>query len=373
MSRWTRTALLAVAALVAGCAGDDEPTQRGDLLVRADRIFDGTRMIGEGAVLVRGSEIVAVGDLDAEAKRTIDLGDATLMPGVIDLHVHLLGQGMLAGGVTTARDLGAPISVLPQPDVRPGHLRVLAAGPIVTVPGGYPTPVFGSAIALDVRGPADARRAVRMLANRGADVIKISLEPGPGWPMLSTAEVSAIVAEAHARDLTVVAHARGVSGPPIALDGGVDELVHLPCSPTPVRLLRELGRRRIPIVATIHVQGGGGGCTENARAFLRAGGKLLYGSDFGNPGIPPGVDVEELQLMAHVGLSRLEVLRAATSEAGRQVGLEPLGRLVSGAPADLLGVKGDPTRNLATLARPILVVAGGRAVVAEGRIDLPPE
>jgi imidazolonepropionase-like amidohydrolase len=241
--------------------------------------------------------------------------------------VHFLGQGLLVGGVTTVRDLGAPLDVLPLPDHVPGRLRVLAAGPLVTVPGGYPSPVHGAAIALNVRGPADARTAVRTLARRGAAIVKVSLEPGtmygPGWPILSAAELGALVDEAHARGLKVTAHAQGV-GVRRALDAGVDELAHMPCGQAPAALVREVARRRIPIVGTLHVYGGG--CGQNAREFVRAGGKLLYGSDFGNPGIPSGIDVEELELMAHAGLSRLAVLRAATSEAGRQLDWHRSGR-----------------------------------------------
>jgi imidazolonepropionase-like amidohydrolase len=167
----------------------------------------------------------------------------------------------------------------------------------------------------------------------------------------------------------VTAHAQGV-GIRRALDAGVDELAHMPCGQAPAALVREVARRGIPIVGTLHVYGGG--CGQNAREFVRAGGKLLYGSDFGNPGIPSGIDVEELELMAHAGLSRLAVLRAATSKAGRQLGLAPLGTLVAGAPADVVGVRGDPVRDLATLKEPLLVVAGGHPVVAEGKVDLPP-
>lgn len=239
---------------------------------------------------------------------------------------------------------------------------MLAAGPLVTVPGGYPAPVHSPQIALNVRGPADARRAVRTLAARGAAVIKVSLEPGSGWgsgwPMLSTEELRALVGEAHARGLEVTAHAQG-RGVRIALDAGVDELAHMPCAQLPSDVVRELARR-VAIVATLHVYSGG--CLLNARAFVGAGGKLLYGSDFGNPGIPPRIDVEELRLMAYVGLSRVEALRTATSEAGRQLGLAPLGTLAAGAPADIVAVRGDPLRDLGTLEQPLLVVAGGRVV-----------
>jgi imidazolonepropionase-like amidohydrolase len=365
------------AALATGCAGDEGPRVSGDLLLTADRVFDGTRMLGEGAVLVRGSEIVAVGELDADARRTIDLGDATILPGFIDLHVHDFGEGMLAAGVTTVRDLGAPMAALPAPKPRPGRVRVLAAGPLVTVPGGYPTPVWGASIALPVRGPGAAARAVRTLAARGAAVVKIALEPGVAgerWPMLSPRELRAILAEARRRRLPVVAHVHEDEGARRALAAGVTELAHGVCETVEPELMRTLARRNVAVVGTLHVHETFRcfGAVENAKLFVDAGGELLYGSDFGNPGIPAGIDVAELELMVRAGLSRLEAVRSGTSEAGRRLGLAPLGTLVAGAPADVIAVRGDPLQDLGALAEPILVVAGGHAVVAEGRVDLPP-
>jgi imidazolonepropionase-like amidohydrolase len=209
---------------------------------------------------------------------------------------------------------------------------------------------------------------VRTLAERGAAIVKVSLEPGPGWPMLSPEELDALLDEAHARGLKVVAHAQA-QGTRLALDAGVDELAHMPCGGASAPFVAEVARRGIPVVATLHVYGG---CRANARALMSAGGTLLYGSDFGNPGIPAGIDVEELRLMVEAGLSRLAVLRTATAVAGRLLGLAPLGTLVPGAPADIVGVRGVPTQNPATLGEPILIVAGGHPVVAEGELDLPP-
>jgi imidazolonepropionase-like amidohydrolase len=373
VSHWSKAATVAVAALVAGCAGGGGSGPSGDLLLRADRIFDGTRMLGDGAVLVRGSKVVAVGASDAEATRTIDLGDATLLPGFIDLHVHQFGEGMLAGGVTTVRDLGVPIAFLPPPRARPGALRILAAGPLVTVPGGYPTPVHGPAVALNVRGPEGARRAVRMLAARGAAVVKVSLEPGPGWPMLSPAELDALVEEAHARGLKVVAHAQA-EGVRLALDGGVDELAHMPCGPTDATVMRSLARRGIEIVGTLHVleQFCGTDALLNARAFVEAGGTLLYGSDYGVSGIPGGIDVEELRLMVSAGLSRREAIVNATSRAAEQLPVDGLGVLREGGPADVVAVRGDPLADLGVLASPVLVVVRGAVVVDGPRLNLPP-
>ena len=162
-------ALLLVA--LAGCGGGEPEA---DLLIRADRLFDGERVVEPGAVLVAGDRIVSAGsEVSGEAKRTIELGDATVLPGFIDLHVHVSGASVLRRGVTTARDLGGPIEVLDLPE--PSPQRLLRAGPIVTAPDGYPIPVFGREIALEVRSPSRARAAVRDLARRGADVILYAL------------------------------------------------------------------------------------------------------------------------------------------------------------------------------------------------------
>ena len=344
----------------ASCGGGGRPS--GDVLVTAERLFDGTAFHEPGAVLVRGGEVVAVGgSLHADAPRTIALGDATILPGFVDLHAHLQA-GMLHGGVTTVRNLGAPLPELRRVGREDG-LRVLRAGPILSVAGGYPSTVFPPDLALNVRGPGDARSAVRMLARRGAAVIKISLNSDWGlWPMLSVAEVRAIVSEAHRRGLAVTAHAVGPDGVRRALAGGVDELAHMPCGALDDQI-RTIVARQIPVVATLHVeQLAFGGCQAVALRLVALGGELLYGSDVGNRGIPLGIDVAELRLLEEAGLTPVEVLAAATSRAGAELGLAPLGTLAAGAPADVVVVRGDARRLGSALASPLLVVAGGRVV-----------
>ncbi|MBA3330996.1 MAG: amidohydrolase family protein [Actinobacteria bacterium] len=345
-----RAAVACLALLLVGCAGD-RPVH-GDLLVTADRVFDGERVIEEGAVLIDGRSIARVGrraDLDVEAERTIALGDATLLPGLIDLHVHAssaLPELLLANGLTTVRDLAAPISLLRAPRERSGRLRVLGAGPIVTAaPNGYPITAHGAPLGEPVAGVVGARASVRKLVRRGASVIKIALEPSGGLPLLSLAEARAIVDEAHRADRIVTAHVTERRGARLALEAGVDELAHMPCMEDDDRLMADLARARLPVVATLHVEREAGPAfcpagMANARTFVRAGGQLLYGSDMGNPGIPFGVDVEELRLLRRAGLSAREVLWAATADAGRRLGRAPLGSLVAGAPADLLPSRG---------------------------------
>jgi imidazolonepropionase-like amidohydrolase len=347
-----RAALAAALVAALGCAPAAHAQQRGDILITATRLFDGTRMRAPGAVLIRGNRIVAVaGRLSAKATHVYRYGNATILPGFVDLHVHRETHATLARGVTTVRNLGAPID-----DVHPvqldAGLRVLWAGPLITVPGGYPTPYWGPSIALNVTTPDEGRQAVDDLAARGAAVIKIALEPGRGWPMLSVDEVRAIVSEAHVHQLIVTAHAIR-AGIAIALAGGVDELAHSPAATA--AQLEEIVARHIPVVATLQVTG----CTAEAKRIVKLGGTLLYGTDDGNPGIPDGIDVDELDLMVVAGLTPTQALAAATSKAAAEAGLAPLGRLVSGAVADVVVVHGD-ARKLGNLRdRPRLVVSSG--------------
>jgi imidazolonepropionase-like amidohydrolase len=130
--------------------------------------------------------------------------------------------------------------------------------------------------------------------------------------------------------------------------------------------MRELAEAGMEIVATLHVLTlvvGCAGLMENARDFREAGGALLYGSDFGVVGIPAGVVVEELELLAQSGLGKVGALRAATTEAAKVLPVDGVGRLAKGMRADVVAVRGDPTRDLGTLAEPVLIVR-------EGRIDL---
>jgi imidazolonepropionase-like amidohydrolase len=359
----------------AGCGGDG-PVEA-DLIVSAERVFDGRELIADGAVAIRDERIVAVGkheELDVEPRRSIALEDATLIPGLVDLHVHGLGEGQRYSAVTTVRDVGAPEAALTFVDERPGSPRVVFAGPLLTVPGGYPIPVHGESVAGVVRDVDEARAAVRRLAELGAGVIKVSLESGGrGWPMLSSAQLEAIVDEAHAHDLPVTAHVSATSTARMALDAGVDELAHMPCFGDDTELMRDLADAEVEIVGTLHVVSGSIRCPvlDYASAFVEAGGTLLYGSDYGNPGIPLGADVGELRLMVRAGLTPREALTNATARAGEQLRIEKVGTLQVDAPADLVAVDGDVFTDLGSLEVPRLVIVRGQFVVENGRLRLP--
>jgi imidazolonepropionase-like amidohydrolase len=325
-------------------------------------VFDGVRLVPGNAVLVRGGRVAAIGGWTALrplATRTRRFPGATILPGFVDLHVHIDPSYGVRGGVTTVRNLGEPLTSLPhRPDV-PGRQRERSAGPIVSVPGGYPSIWWGDGFELDV-GPQSPEQVVATLAGRHADVVKIALEPGPGtWPMLSAEQVRALVAAAHTRGLRVTAHVQGRRGLEVAIAGGVDELAHMPCEDRLAEELRDLAQRDVPIVATLRVQTAR--CAwrvANTRAFAQAGGTVLYGSDYGVPGVPLGIDDGELRLLRQALGDNRAVLVAATSAAGARIG-GGIGRLAPGGPADLFVVRGNPLANLNALADVALVLVGG--------------
>jgi imidazolonepropionase-like amidohydrolase len=355
---WGLAALTAAAALAA-CGNDRQDV---DLLVTAPRLFDGERMLSDAAVAIRGDEIVAAGereDVAVDAARTIRLRDATLLPGLVDLHTHGLGRGQAGSIVTSVRDLGSKDGSLPLREPERGP-RVFAAGPLITAPNGYPIPVHGPGVAHVVRTPAEAREYVRSLADRGAAVIKVSLQFG--FPVITFPVLRALVEEAHARDLRITAHVGEGRGARMALAAGVDELAHMPCGEDR-ELMRALADAGMEVVATLFVIRHVVGCpglTENARFFRRFGGTLLYGSDYGVRDVPAGVAMEELELLAETGLKPIGALRAATARAGEVLGVDGLGRLAKGSPADVVAVRGDPTRRLDALQDPVLLVLRGR-------------
>jgi imidazolonepropionase-like amidohydrolase len=269
--------------------------------------------------------------------------------------------------VTTTRNVGGAEAALRPPYAKRGYPRIVSAGPMITVPGGYPTG-REPAISAPVRSAAEARAKVASLVRKGASLIKIALlaeSQGRALPTLSLEEVQAIVAEAHAHHRIVTAHVLEGKGLDLALAGGVDELAHMPCSGVSEDQLKTLSARRIPVVGTIHInrlffRSQCPDALTNAQKFVQAGGNLLYGTDI--PGVVATLDVTELGLMQQAGMTQIQVLRAATSGAGKELGMKPLGSLVPGAPADLLVVKGDPTRSPRALSRPLFVMARGQQI-----------
>ncbi len=367
------------------------------LLISAARVFDGYTLRNDAAVLISDGKVARIDGReafnDSDAPR-LDLGDATLLPGFIELHAHLSYQQVpadtvLRHGITTVRDVGGPLH---QPYGGDGSLRLMTSGPIITAPDGYPIPSLGETdIAMPVADEQQARQAVRKLVSGGAVLIKVALEPGGeagapwsgghahshsqhphakthdkphSWPMLSPVVLAAIVDEAHLLGRRVAAHLAESKGAQLALDAGVDEWAHAPCDTLPDAQLQRAVAQQVRIVGTIDTLSKCPGVSSNVRRLAELGAEFLYGAEIAHPDIPWGIDGQELLYLQHLaGMAPLDVMRTATSKAGQYLNMPLLGTLLPGAPADLIAVKGDPIQKLKLLEYPDLVMSGGKLII----------
>ena len=372
-------------------------TGSSSLLLHAARIFDGNEMHTGLSVLVKNGKIVKIAPRNSfetgNASTDIDLGDATLLPGFIELHAHLAFQKVpadivLRHGVTTLRDVGGPVH---QPYGGDGSLRVLTSGQIITAPHGYPIVTMGARdLAIPVASEAEAREAVRHLIGEGAVVIKIALEPGreagapwsshhdhaypdaahtashnqSAWPMLSESIVRAIVDEAYRHQRKVSAHVAESSGVQVALNAGVDEWAHMPCEPISESLLKQAKAQNVTIISTLDTLSKCSGIAHNTAIWAELDGELLYGAEIAHPDIPWGIDAQELMYLMHLAKMKLpDALRAATAKSGQYLGIPLLGTIQAGAPADLIAIRGNLEQQLKRLEHPDLVISGGHIVV----------
>jgi imidazolonepropionase-like amidohydrolase len=395
--------------------------QKESILLHAARVFDGDQFRTNTSILLQNGQVAQIEQRELllvdKDMRIIDLGDATILPGLIELHAHLAYRNVpaeivLQHGITTIRDLGGPVHA---PYGGRGNLRVLTSGPIITAPGGYPIPLLGETdIARAVSTAEEAREVVRDLIKEGAVVIKVALEPGgetgapwsshhdhhhghgehahgshdhvhdkqtnhrhspdtsnhssgskQEWPLLSEEIVKAIVSEAQLNNRKVTAHVAEEQGVRIAVNAGIDEWAHMPCDAIPEALLQQAVTQKVKVVTTIDTLSKCTGIKRNAKLWSELGGKVLYGAEIAHPEIPWGVNTQELTYMMQLNKMDLtNTLRAATSQAGEHLNLIPmLGTLQPGAPADIVAVKGDLARNLKKLEYPDLVISGGQLIV----------
>jgi imidazolonepropionase-like amidohydrolase len=380
--------------------------------VRAGRftltVVDGRIASLEAAVPAAGA--AAAPEDDPRQAVDVDLGaeDATLLPGLLDAHVHLAitntdpatragpparlalrmvrnGHAQLRAGVTTVRDLGAPDGL--DGVVRHAYgdglalgPRLLASGRPLVAPGGH-----AAFMGRPVASADDARRAVAEAVAAGVDWIKLMATAGlstagaeASEQQLPDAVLRAAVAEAHAAGLPVAAHAVAGPGVRAAIDAGVDSLEHgYVLGADDVAAMRDHGTTYVPTRTVVHQVAGGleiEGSRPPARAraaarradathgaairrALAADIPIVAGTDYQHGALPL-----EVALLVDAGLTPTEALRAATSGAARLLRRPDLGALAVGAPADLLVVRGDPLRDVRALREPLLVVRAGAVV-----------
>jgi imidazolonepropionase-like amidohydrolase len=417
-ARWRGPAVaLAVAAAVAGFffalpePGEERlaPPAPG-FVVREVRLFDGERVVEGATVVVREGRVVAAGPGVAAPAGlpVLDGRGRTLLPGLIDAHVHTWGDALaetLNFGVTTVLDMFSDPG--PHQNLRRTrdalspreHADKFSAGHLATAPGGHGTQ-FGIQVPT-LTTPAEAPAWVDARLAAGSDFIKIVYEPrtaeglGPPFPSIDRETLAALVAATQARQRLAVVHVSRVGPADDALRAGADGLVHVPVDRVVdgalVRLARERRAFVTPALAVIAgfdptppppgqpreavrfaadpavrpfltpdqrrgVEGAPPSKLvmfrlDNALASVRAlhegGVEILAGSDAPNPGTAHGASLHhELELLVRAGLSPTEALRAATSAPARRFGLADRGRIAPGARADLLLVAGDPTTDI---------------------------
>lgn len=336
-------------------------------------VFDGTRVLpGRHDVTVDGDRIVVVEPSGASGATDTVVGTgATLLPGLVDGHVHLLHPRefglMRAAGVTSAADMGTwpPEHVAALRGAADGFAFRTPGAPLVG-PGGPHSRFPGLADSI-VRTPQDARRLVAQRVAEGVDHLKLVLEaPGRGGP--DHAGARAATTAAHAAGLRVVAHAPTVGAVEQALDVGVDVLTHAPVdAPVDRSLVDRIAGEGKPVTPTLCMMLATARSRDaepgyaHARRFVRdlheAGVTLVAGTDAnaapGAPAsVPHGTAVHrELELLVGAGLTPGEALHAATAQASSLFAWRDRGVVRPGARADLLLVEGDPLADISAVRR----------------------
>lgn len=430
---------LAAAALAATTALMPHATLADVTLVRAGRvIIDASKpALGASTIAVRDGRIVTVaaGNPDArtlvpdlkpdEPVKEIDLSSKTVLPGLIDSHVHLSSDPgtpwwqeavssdeyatavgtknalvTVRAGFTTVRDVGSAKNVgfALRNAVRDGVVvgpRILAAGPGISIIGGHGDVSGFRREVIDVlsggntcTGAVECAARVREASRAGADVIKITATGGVLSQQarglgqhFTDDELKSIMDTAHSLGLKVAAHAHGAKGIETAVRAGVDSVEHGTfVDDAGLKVMKEKGTYMVPTLMAftgISERLGKGVYTPQVEdkirqtlavmgkqiaAAKRNGVPIAFGTDSGV--FEHGRNAEEFGLMVkYGGLTPREALSTATTGAARLLGLEAdVGTLEPGKSADLIAVDGDPFSDITQLEKVRFVMASGRVV-----------
>jgi imidazolonepropionase-like amidohydrolase len=389
-------------------------------IVRADRMLDVERgrIVRPAVVVIEDGRIRSVNPESVPDGRVIDLGDVMLLPGLMDMHVHLTGdiegdwvnravregpadwalrgarnaERTLLAGFTTVRDVGA--SGFANVAVARAVDKGLVDGPRV-VPSGHPLGITGGhcdvtgyAPGILERGPeagiadgaAEVLKAVRYQIKHGAGVIKtcatagvLSFEGPVGAQQYSEEELRVMVEEAARHGLKVAAHAHGTEGIIAAVRAGVASIEHgSMLNDEAIALMKERGTYLVPTTyladainldvlpppvrakAEFVLPVG----KESLRRAIRAGVKIAFGTDAAV--FPHGQNAKEFAALVERGMSPIEAIRAATVNAADLLGVDDRGRIAPGTLADLIAVPGDPLEDVRVLEDVRFVMKGGR-------------
>ncbi|MEV4313354.1 amidohydrolase family protein [Actinocrispum sp. NPDC049592] len=361
------------------------------------RVFDGSTSRDWTSVRFADGVITdcAAVSVAREGDEAIDAAGGTVLPGLIDAHVHLVPGALaqsLIFGVTTVLDMFSTPGLVAEAKQQAGSqldvADVRSSGVGATAPGGHPSIMYAPFPTLTAADEADQFVADRVA--EGSDYLKIFSGIGGLWPSLDSDTVAALVTAAHARGLLVVGHVSSKAGVEQVVSAGVDVLAHVPADAeldqALVGRIAEAGIAVGPTLATIeNTLGEPGGAAvaadprlagllgdgwarrltsgapglggramppysraeDNVRRLADAGVTLLVGTDAPNPGTVFGASLHrELELLVRCGISPAQALAAATTEPARVFGLADRGRIAAGLRADVVLVSGDPLTDI---------------------------
>jgi imidazolonepropionase-like amidohydrolase len=398
-----------------------------ELVVNNARIFDGSAILqGSHNVGIAGDRIRFVSSSSIAGSRQIDARGRFLMPGLIDCHIHLLNMwtakdettmatdietelpkrlnDFLAAGVTTVKSVGDSEDDILRVRARlaSGELagpRLLATGAAFCAPGSHPaTTVFAqnpwlrSRTAVETDSPERARDAVRRLAGKKVDAVKIIHQGGckHGSPYffklealglnvqilkLEKAVLGAIIDETHRHGLKATVHTVDADAAIEALEAGADGLEHgvMEHRLKDDHVVELLLRNRASYVPTLCLIRFEENTAEvryaNLKQIADAGVRVALGTDsfcgFGKFGENT---IEEAERSAQAGIGTSQILRMATRDAAEHLGVDDLGVVAPGKLADLLLLDGDPTTSIGALRKLSIVIQNGAIVVDNGHI-----
>jgi len=382
---------------------------------------------GRVAALVTGGSARPV--IPADAKR-IDLGEVTILPGLIDMHVHLTSDAKIGGyrkleyvesfwpvvgvanakkvleaGFTTVRNVGSDNfdDIGLKQGIDGGYVpgpRIIGAGHLLGATGGHCDdteglpPAYGVVPSPGVSDSPDGyRKLVRVQRKYGAEVIKICATGGvlsksdaPGAQQMSFEEMKAVADEAHMLGMKVAAHAHGTAGINDALRAGIDTIEHASLADAiSFKLAKEHGASfSMDIYDDDYIlsEGAKNGLHQESldkekaiglkqrqtfRAAHAAGVKMIFGTD--NAGVfPAGWNALQFAKMVEWGMTPIEAIQSATVNAAAALDRpNDVGSLSPGHYGDIVAVAGDPTKDVRLLEKPVAVIKGGELVAGGPR------
>ena len=394
--------------------------------IRADRMLDvlSGKIVKNAYISVEGKKIVGVGGpVTAEGTKVIDLGDMTLLPGLMDMHVHLsydidegfhfrfIQQGAaddalrgarnalrtLLAGFTTVREAGSRsfVDVALMRAAEAGLIQgpwIIPCGHAISITGGHgdhigfapgileEKPEFGIA-----DGPDEVLRAVRYQIKHGAKFIKmiatagvLSFEKPVDAQQYSDEEMRVFVEEAQRHGLKVMAHAHGTKGIIAAVKAGVASIEHgSMINGEAISLMKERGTYLVPttyLVDAINLDSIPAQLKAKAESILpiarknlqnaiKAGVKIAMGTDAAV--FPHGDNAKELTVYVKLGMSPADAIRTATVNAADLLGVDDRGVIEEGKLADIIAVRGNPLEDITVLEDVKFVMHGGKIVKKE--------